>query len=121
MYATFRVLNDSSSVSVSPIQTVIVASADTGPSDTFVGVIRNTDATQTLNCSIQTSWDNVNWGNTEWYGLETIAPGEARPFSVNTGKARYIRIVGTASGAGLTANVSAELAYITGVPSGGPR
>lgn len=121
MYSTFRTINDGSSVSVNPVQTVLVASSETGPSDTFSGVIRNTDATQVLNCSMQTSWDNTNWSTAEWYGLDNIAAGEARSFSVSTGKARYIRIVGTASGAGLTANVSAELSYLTGVPNGGPR
>ena len=120
MYSTFKVIYDAQSVSVNPVTTTVVPSNETGPSDTYSGQVKNTDGSQTLDCYIQTSWDGTNWGTSEWAGLTGIAAGETRQFSVATGKARFIRIIGTASGAGLTASVSVELSYESGT-RGGPR
>jgi hypothetical protein len=57
----------------------------------------------------------------EWQGGEAVQPGESRPFNVDCSKYRYVRVVGIASGAGLSATCSGELGYSTGPGRGGPR
>ena len=114
MYSPQRVVMDAQSMSVNPTLTVLVSGLELGPCEFLSGEIYNQDVSQTLNCSVQCSWNGSRWADTGSDALSAIAPGESRPISLDIMRYRFIRVVGTSSGAGLSAIVSAELGYSTG-------
>lgn len=97
---------------------VTVDSTDTvmaGPFDvteaTMVGLsVTNLDGTQTLTAWIENSPDGTSgWeAKRNWAGLEDIGPGETRNEGFACSYERWLRVVGTASGAGLSATIYVE-------------
>ena len=92
------------SVSVGPTSTVLIA-----PTLGYQGrvvALTNTDATQVLDCRLELS-DSLDgpWAPTVWADLEGVQPLADRLVEISAPLACW-RLVGTASGAGLTVSIS---------------
>lgn len=100
-----RAIDPAVSVAVAPTPTVL-ASFDVATTATLTVQVENTDASQTLSCDIQrraiTSAPFVSTGS---FLLQDIQPLASACVDVDVAGASDVRIVGTASGAGLTANI----------------
>lgn len=96
---------------------VAVASTTTllsGPHDVVGGqvcgiALTNQDASQTLEAWVEVSADGATWEAKAWSGLSAIAPNSMRYDGFSVSFEKKIRVRGTASGAGLTANIYMEL------------
>lgn len=100
-----RAIDPAIPVAVAPTPTVLAA-FDTGTTATLTVQVENTDATQTLSCDIQrraiTSAPFVSTGS---FLLQDIQPLASACVDIDVAGNSDFRIVGTASGAGLTANI----------------
>lgn len=119
MKSIYKVITEKEDISVAPTPTVLFLS-QTGPSEVITIEIENRDGTQILACTIDTSWDgSTNWVTKNALDLDGIGPGDVRQVSIDISNFRWVRVVGTANGAGLTARTSAELSYQTSGHIGG--
>lgn len=78
---------------------------------TLMGIsLTNLDGAQTLTAWVENSPDGITgWeAKRSWAGLEDIGPGETRNEGFTCVYERWLRIVGTASGAGLSATIYVE-------------
>lgn len=102
-------------VSVAPTTTTL-GTFDTQRSKLLSLAVRNDDVSQTLACVIQrramsreTSGGNASdFSDTSIPDLASIAPGVTAAVDVDCAANAEVRVVGTASGAGLTATISAR-------------
>jgi hypothetical protein len=95
-------------VAVAPTQTTL-ATIDTANTALLTVQVTNTDATQTLDCSIQRQANAAQgYADVKEDGLLGIGPLEEAVVDVDCTGCVSVRVVGTASGAGLDAQVSAN-------------
>jgi hypothetical protein len=95
-------------VAVAPTQTTL-ATVDTVNTAILTVQVTNTDAAQTLDCSILRQANaNQGYASMTEGGLLGIGPLEDAVVDVDCTGCISVRIVGTASGAGLDAQVSAR-------------
>lgn len=98
-------------IAVAPTTTVLVPAIDvtTGLSAVRLEII-NDDLAQTLSVAYEKSETaDGPWSPTNYDFFRAITPGESRMDVVDVRYLKFIRVVGTASGAGLDARVSACL------------
>lgn len=96
-------------ITLNPTLTVVLAPFYVSPGVLWLmGEFINDDGAQTANLQIEESWDSAGpWTISLFNQMQTIAAGEARRFSWSTeSQGPYVRVTGTASGAGLSARRS---------------
>ena len=103
-----HVIHERDVVAVAPVLTVLSAPINVDPGLSAVRVeIINDDMAQTLNVHFDKSEASTGpWNQSDYKGLEGILPGTARTVVIDARYLQYIRLTGTASGAGLSARVS---------------
>lgn len=102
-------------VSVAPTTTTL-GTFDTQRAKTLSVSVRNDDLSQTLACVVQrramsreTSGGNASdFSDTTLPDLSSISPGVTAAVDIDCAANAEVRIVGTASGAGLTATIAAR-------------
>lgn len=111
MKTVYKILANREAVFVESTPTIMIVS-QTGPSEVLTAEVINGDGSQTLDCVVDVSWDGIsNWESKNTQDLSGIEPGGVRHISLDVSNFRFIRIMGTASGAGLNATVSVELSH----------
>lgn len=94
-------------VAVAPTVTVMLGAIDCALGNALRVEVINDDLSQTLDVSFDKSESlSGPWGASDYTGLLDILPGEARNVVVDVRWLRYVRVLGQASGAGLSARIS---------------
>lgn len=103
-----RALDPAASVSVLPTTTTL-ATFDVSATATLTVQVNNLDGSQQLDCAI---WRHATTSDpfvmTTLGGLQGIGPGSSACIDIDCGGNVEVRITGAASGAGLTATISAR-------------
>lgn len=98
-------------VAVGPTSTELVSPflcRAIGPHPSLTVEVTNTDGTQVLDAWLETSAVSTGpWSIQGTSELRQVQPGESRNPPLDMAGLLWVRVVGTASGAGLTANVAA--------------
>ncbi len=101
-----KAIDPAVSVSVAPTPTTL-ATFDVGTTATLTVQVSNLDATQTLSCTVQRrAVTSAAFVDTTLGDLASIGPNSSAAVDLDCGANSDIRIVGTASGAGLTATIA---------------
>lgn len=97
------------SVAVAPTTTVL-ATIDTTLTGTLCVQVTNTDPSQTLACTVQRrAVSRAAFVDSAIMDLSSIGPSSTACVDIDCGANAEFRIVGTASGAGLTATIAARI------------
>lgn len=108
-------LADRAVVAVDPTATVIVDPLQVTYTTTLEVELINDDPAQTLNAYVQRSWAQAGpWYTSPYDGLQGIGPGESKMDQISVYGSGWMRVVATASGAGLSARISVR--YNTVLP-----
>jgi len=100
-----KALDPPQSVSVAPVSTTL-ATFDVSTTQTLTVQVANSDASQTLACTVQRrAVALADFVDTTLGDLASIGPSSSACVDLDCGANVEIRIVGTASGAGLTATI----------------
>jgi trans-2-enoyl-CoA reductase len=105
------VIFDQGNVAVAPTLTVLTPpiSVEQGQAAARVEIINN-DVAQTLDVHFDKGETSIGpWSTSGYSELEAIQPGETRIVVIDVRFLRYIRIIGTSSGLGLSARVKAAV------------
>lgn len=90
-----------------PTDTVLVSPFVAWGAESFAVEIINDDGAQTLDAYVETSSAQAGpWSRHDTAELTAIGPGDARNRVFDTDQHRWIRVVGVASGLGLSARVA---------------
>lgn len=100
-------LASAASVPVAPTPTVLLAPVDVTTLPALLSAtVQNGDGAQTLNAWAEAGPTSSGpFGLVQWADLQGIAPGEPRLGLLDCTGRQWVRLMGTASGAGLTATV----------------
>lgn len=105
------VISDRKVTAVAPTLTVLMDATKVWPADGMLSVeVINDDLAQSLDVVLEKSQKSTGpWHQSPYDAFRGIAAGEARMESIDVRGLTYVRLTGTASGAGLNARVSAIL------------
>ena len=108
MAAEFAAQPSRVTVSVDVVSTVLVSPAKVYGVPAVGVELVNDDGTQTLDAYVETSTDAAGpWSRQDTTELTAVGPGEGRSRVFDVRAHHYVRIVGLASGIGLSARVAA--------------
>jgi len=120
--ASLNVVSPRTVVTINPTLTVALAAFQVVPGLSYLtGEVINDDVTQSANLQIEESWSASGpWSIALFNELQNIAAGESRTFYLSLlGRGPYMRVTGTASGAGLSARLSFATTGVEYRPFGG--